>query len=66
MPSGEALKDRQEQAIPQEELPEGEVVYAWMDGSLILTQAGWKEVNWGAFSPAVRWKRWARRSATGL
>lgn len=48
---GEALEDQQEQAIRPEELPEGEVVYAAMDGSMILTQAGWKEVKLGRIFP---------------
>jgi hypothetical protein len=48
---GEALEDRQAQAIRHEELPEGEVVYASMDGSMILTQTGWKEVNLGRIFP---------------
>lgn len=48
---GEALEDQQERAIPQEALPEGEVGYASMDGSMILTQAGWKEVKLGRVFP---------------
>ena len=48
---GEALEDQQEQAIRHKELPEGEVVYASMDGSMILTQAGWKEVKLGRIFP---------------
>ena len=48
---GEALEDQQEQAIQHAALPEGEVVYASMDGSMILTQAGWKEVKLGRIFP---------------
>ena len=48
---GEALEDPQEQAIQHEEWPEGEGVYASMDGSMILTQAGWKEVKLGRIFP---------------
>lgn len=47
---GEALEDQQEQAIRHEALPEGEGVYASMDGSRILTQAGW-EVELGRIFP---------------
>ena len=48
---GEALEDQQEQAIPHETLPAGEVVYASMDGSMILTETGWKEVKLGRVFP---------------
>jgi len=48
---GEALEVQQEQSIPHEALPEGEVVYASMGGSMILTQAGWKEVKLGRVFP---------------
>jgi hypothetical protein len=48
---GEAVEDPQEQAIQHEALPAGEGVYASMDGSLILTQAGWKEVKLGRIFP---------------
>lgn len=51
MPWVKALEDQQEQAIRHKELPEGEVVYASMDGSMILTQAGWKEVKLGRIFP---------------
>lgn len=48
---GEALEDQQEPAIRHEEWPEGEVGYASMDGSMILTQGGWKEVKLGRIFP---------------
>ena len=48
---GEALEDQQEQAIRHEALPEGEVGCASMDGSMIPTRAGWKEVKLGRIFP---------------
>ena len=48
---GEAWEDRQEPAIRHEALPEGALVYASMDGSMILTQAGRKEMKLGRMFP---------------
>lgn len=44
---GEQLETGQTEAIIHEPLVEGDVVYASMDGSMLQTEEGWKEVKLG-------------------
>lgn len=44
---GETLEDKQTEVFPHAPLCEDEYVYGSMDGSMILTEQGWKEVKLG-------------------